>query len=86
MRVKKLYIRNLKNSADNSHKPVGLFSNYGTVKSLNIIKGKDFGFIEMTNIEEADKAQRILNNSYFEGQLLKIAKAWPLRDNRIIDN
>jgi len=83
MLVSKLYVRNLKYSFNNIHKLVELFSNYGIVKKLNIIKGKDFGFVEMSSIEEAKKAKKALNNYYFEGELLKVAEAWPLNDIRV---
>ena len=86
MQIKKLYVRNFKYSASNSDILTKLFSNYGKVKNVNIIRGRDFEFVEMSNIDEAKIAEKALNNAYFEGRLLKVAEAWPLRDIRIIDN
>lgn len=85
MRVSKLYVRNFRYFL-NTDKLVELFSNYGIVKDVNIIVGRDFGFVEMSNREEAERAKRALNNSYFEGRFLKVDEAWPLKDIRRIDN
>ena len=85
MQAKKLYVRNFKYSTEND-KLKKLFSNYGKVKQVNIIKGRDFGFIEMSNLSEAERAKELLDNSYFEGRILKVDDAWPLRDIRTIDN
>jgi len=83
--VRKLYVRNFKCSTEND-KLNKLFSDYGKVKQVNIIRGRDFGFVEMSNTEEAERAKRALNNSCFEGRFLKVDEAWPLRDIRIINN
>ena len=85
MQAKKLYVRNFKYSTEND-KLNKLFSDYGKVKQVNIIRGRDFGFVEMSNTEEAERAKIALNNSCFEGRFLKVDEAWPLRDIRIIDN
>ncbi len=85
MRLNKLYVRNFKCSINND-KVKKLFSDYGKVKQVNIIRGRDFGFVEMSNREEAQRAKRALNNSYFEGRFLKVDEAWPLRDIRGINN
>ena len=85
MQVRKLYVRNFKYSTEND-KLNKLFSDYGKVKQVNIIRGRNFGFVEMSNIEEAKRAKQALDNSCFEGRFLKVDEAWPLRDIRIIDN
>ena len=82
MQIRKLYVRNFKYSTEND-KLNKLFSDYGKVKQVNIIRSRDFGFVEMSNTEEAERA---LNNSCFEGRFLKVDEAWPLRDIRIINN
>ena len=85
MRVSKLYVRNFKYSTEGG-KLNKLFSNYGKVKQVNIIRGRDFGFVKMSNLEEAERAKKALDNYYFEGRFLKVDEAWPLRDIRIINN
>ncbi|HAJ33244.1 MAG TPA: RNA-binding protein [Candidatus Atribacteria bacterium] len=85
MQIRKLYVRNFKYSTEND-KLNKLFSDYGKVKQVNIIRGRDFGFVEMSNIEEAKRVKKALDNSCFEGRFLKVDEAWPLSDIRIIDN
>ena len=76
MEGNKLYVGNLKYSVNND-KLKELFSAYGEVKSVNIIEGKGFGFIEMSSPEEAKKAKDGLNNTDFEDRPLKIDEARP---------
>lgn len=78
MEGSKLYVGNLKYSVTND-KLKELFSAYGEVKSVNIIEGKGFGFIEMSSPEEAKKAKDALNNTDFEDRPLKIDEARPPR-------
>ena len=85
MRVSKLYVRNFKYSTEDD-KLNKLFSNYGKVKQVNIVRGRDFGFVKMSNLKEAERAKKALDNYYFEGRFLKVDEAWPLRNIRIIDN
>ena len=64
-----------------------LFSPFGSVSSARIIKDKftdrsrGFGFVEMDNDEEAEKAIAEVNGSSLEGRLLKVSEARP-RENR----
>lgn len=78
MEGSKLYVGNLKYSVNND-KLKELFAAYGEVKSVNIIEGKGFGFIEMSSPEEAKKAKEALNNADFEDRPLKIDEARPPR-------
>ena len=78
MEGSKLYVGNLK-YAVNNEKLKELFSAYGEVKSVNIIEGKGFGFVEMSSPEEAKKAKDALNNTDFEDRPLKIDEARPPR-------
>ena len=74
MQVNKLYVGNLKYSVT-SDQLKELFSSYGEVKSVNVIEGKGFAFIEMASPEEAEKAKDALNDTDFEGRPLKIDEA-----------
>jgi len=76
MQNSKLYVGNLKYSVTNE-KLNEVFSAYGEVKSVNIIEGKGFGFVEMSTAEEAQKAKEALNDTDFDGRPLKIDEAKP---------
>ena len=66
-----------------------LFAKAGSVTSTAIIidrmsgRSKGFGFVEMTNDEEAQKAIEMFNGQDFEGRKLTVNVARPLepRDN-----
>ncbi len=72
----KLYVGNLSYSVT-SEQLKELFAQYGEVKTANVIEGKGFGFIEMSNPEEAEKARTSLNGSDFKGRALRIEEARP---------
>ena len=76
MDVSKLYVGNITYSATNAQLEE-LFSSYGEVKSVNIIDGKGFGFVEMGSTEEAEKAKEALNGFDFQGRTLKVDEARP---------
>ena len=58
------------------------FANHGTVKSVNIIEGKGFGFVEMSSLEEAQKTMEALNETDFSDRPLKIDEARPQKPRR----
>ncbi len=72
----KLYVGNLSYSVT-SEQLKELFAQYGEVKTANVIEGKGFGFIEMSNPEQAEKARTSLNGSDFKGRALRIEEARP---------
>jgi RNA recognition motif-containing protein len=78
MQGSKLYVGNLRYSVT-SQQLQDLFAEHGEVKSVNIIEGKGFGFVEMGSTAEADKAREALNGSDFDGRTLKIDEAKPPR-------
>ena len=55
MAGKKLYVGNLNYSVTNKDLE-DLFSEYGKVDSVNVIEGKGFGFVEMADDAQAEKA------------------------------
>ena len=61
-----------------------LFSQAGAVSSTSIIidrmtgRSKGFGFVEMTNDDEAQKAIEMFNGKDFEGRKLTVNVARPL--------
>jgi RNA recognition motif-containing protein len=76
MEGKKLYVGNLNYSVTNQDLE-DLFSEYGKVASVNVIEGKGFGFVEMADPSEAEKAQKELHESTFKGRALRVDEANP---------
>ena len=81
MQGSKVYVGNLNYSVNNEQLEE-LFANHGTVKSVNIIEGKGFGFVEMSSSEEAEAAKQALNDTEFNGRPLKIDEARPQKPRR----
>ena len=81
MQGSKLYVGNLSYSVTNEQLEE-LFNNYGGVKEVNIIEGKGFGFVEMSDIAEAEKAKEALDGSVFEGRTMKVDEARPPRNRQ----
>jgi len=63
-----------------------LFEPYGTVERVSIVKDRDsgqsrgFGFVEMTNAEEAQRAMTALDGHDFDGRALRVNEARPKED------
>jgi len=74
MEGSKLYVGNL-NYSITTEQLEELFSSYGEIKQVNIIEGRGFGFVEMSNSSEAEKAKEALNGSDFKGRTLKVNEA-----------
>ena len=81
MQGSKLYVGNLNYSISNEVLKE-LFSNYGEVSQVNIIESRGFGFVEMSNSSEAEKAKEALNNFDFKGRTLKVDEARPRKDTQ----
>ena len=80
--AKRIYVGNLgyeTRSADLER----LFSQFGTVRSADVImerdsdRSKGFAFVEMSSDEEADAAITTLNGKEFEGRALTVNEARP---------
>ncbi len=81
--MKKLYVGNLPyNTNDAALRE--MFEKAGTVQSAQIImdrmsgRSKGFGFVEMTNDNEAEKAIEMFNGKDMEGRSLTVNEARPL--------
>ena len=85
MQGNKLYVGNLGYSVTVDQLQE-LFSTYGNVENVNIVEGKGFGFVEMSNQSEAEKAKKELNGSDFKGRSLKINEAIPDRGRQRRDH
>ena len=63
-----------------------LFEEYGAVERVSVLKDRDtgrsrgFGFVEMSNAEEADRAINALNGTNFGGRPLNVNEARPKSD------
>jgi len=61
----------------------GAFGEFGEVSSVNIVtdkfsgQSKGFGFVEMPNNAEADKAIKALNETPLKGRDIKVNQAKP---------
>ncbi len=82
-----IYIGNIsRESTENEVR--ALFEEYGTVDSINLIRDnytkmlKGFGFIEMSETEDAEKAIKSLDGQMFNGRPLTVNVAKPKTDNR----
>ncbi len=63
-----------------------LFEAYGTVDRVNVVTDRDtgrargFGFVEMSNDSEGDKAIAALNGRELDGRALNVNEARPKED------
>ncbi len=72
----KLYVGNLKYSVTNEEIQ-DLFSSHGVVKSINVIEGKGFGFVEFEDDAAAEAAREALDGQDFQGRTLRVNEAHP---------
>jgi cold-inducible RNA-binding protein len=83
--MKNLYVGNLPHSTTESELR-SLFEAHGAVEKVSIVTDRDtgrargFGFVEMTNAGEADKAVAALNGTELGGRNLTINEAKPKSD------
>jgi RNA recognition motif-containing protein len=76
MAAVKLYVGNL-NYRTTEDKLKELFSQYGEVSSVNILQGRGFGFVEMSNPDGAGDAKTKLNGTEFDGRRIIVNDARP---------
>ena len=80
--MKKIFVGNLSFGATESAVR-SLFEAYGAVDSVSLVTDRDtgqargFGFVEMTQDEDAAKAIAALNGKDFEGRALTVNEARP---------
>ncbi len=84
---KKLYVGNLPYNT-NDDDLSNLFSTFGEVTSANVIidrmtnRSKGFGFVEMSNDADAQKAIDELNNTNFNGRNIRVNEALERKPRR----
>jgi RNA recognition motif-containing protein len=76
MQGSKLYVGNLSYSVVKDELEL-LFSTYGEVREVKVIEGKGFGFVEMSNQAQAEKAREALSGSDYKGRTLRVDVARP---------
>jgi RNA recognition motif-containing protein len=80
--MKNLYVGNLSFGAT-EESVRSLFETHGTVGRVNIVTDRDtgqprgFGFVEMSNDGEGEKAIAALNGTDFDGRALSVNEARP---------
>jgi cold-inducible RNA-binding protein len=83
--VKNIFVGNLSFGASEDAVR-SLFEEYGTVGRVNLVTDRDtgrakgFGFVEMSNDGEGDKAIAALNGRELDGRALNINEARPRED------
>jgi len=83
--MKNLYVGNLPHSATEAEVR-NVFEPHGAVEKVTLVtdretgRARGFGFVEMTNATEADKAIAALNGTDFGGRPLTINEAKPKTD------
>lgn len=83
--MKNLYVGNLPHSTTEAELR-NVFEAHGAVEKITLVTDRDtgrsrgFGFVEMTNADEADKAMAALNGSDLGGRTLTINEARPKTD------
>src|SRR5271168_3430581 len=83
--MKNIFVGNLNFGATESAVRA-LFEAYGTVERVNLITDRDtgqargFGFVEMSNNAEADRAIAELNGRDLDGRALNVNEARPKTD------
>lgn len=84
---KKLFVGNLKYEVDDNGLR-DLFSPHGNIESATVItdrstgQSKGFGFVEMSNDDEAAAAIEALNGQEHDGRPLTVNEARPREDRR----
>lgn len=80
-----IYISNLSYNVDDADLN-DLFTEYGQVTSAKVItdretgRSRGFGFVEMSNNEEAQKAIDELNQAEYDGKVINVNEAKPKTD------
>jgi cold-inducible RNA-binding protein len=83
--MKKIFVGNLSFGATEDAVR-SMFEAYGTVERVNLITDRDtgkargFGFVEMSNNAEADRAIAELNGRDLDGRALNVNEARPKED------
>jgi len=73
----KLYVGNLKHTVTEDDLKE-LFSGFGTIKEIEVVGGRGFGFVTFATLEGAERARGVLAGKEFEGRTLRVEDARPV--------
>lgn len=73
----RLYIGNLYCMVS-QHQLHDLFGKYGTVRSVSMVPGTGYAYVEMKNAVEAETARRALDGSEYLERMLRVKDAAPV--------
>lgn len=76
MKGKQLYVGNLNDQITKEHL-IELFSEFGDVLKVRIMKGSGFGFVEMKNPDEAELVKLNLDDSFLFNKKIIVQDARP---------
>jgi RNA recognition motif-containing protein len=76
----KLYVSNIKHSMT-AQDLRDLFSGFGELKGVQVVRGRGFGFVTFATPEQAEQAKKSLSGREFEGKTLHIEDAKPVKQN-----
>jgi len=88
--MKKIYVGNLSYGVTKDELKK-MFSEYGSVSDAILIEDRDtgrskgFGFVEMENLSEADKAIKELDGKSVQGRNIRVNEAQPKKTRRSKD-
>jgi RNA recognition motif-containing protein len=71
MNGNRLYIGNLYLNVDKKQLEV-LFSKYGKVASVDLVRGTGYGYVEMSSPDDADNARRSLDGTEFLERIIRV--------------
>ncbi len=83
----KIYVGNLSYDVDDD-KLSAMFTQYGEVDTATVITDRDtgrskgFGFVEMSNQEQAQEAMNVLNGTEVDGRSITVNEARPRAPRR----
>lgn len=75
MQSSKLFVGNFFSRAVTFEQLEALFSHYGEIKEIKMVKGAGFAFIEMYKQSAAEVAKKELHGTTLNGYLLKVREA-----------
>lgn len=84
--MKSIYVGNL-DFGTNEDELRSVFEAYGQIERVTLVRDRDsgqprgFGFVEMVNDEEAEKAIQAVNGTQLRGRALNVSEARPKREH-----
>ncbi|WP_165076675.1 RNA-binding protein [Methanogenium sp. MK-MG] len=80
MESHKLYVGNINHSMTEENLRE-VFSGFGKLTSVKIIRDRGFGFVAYATLEEAEEARKAMAGKEFEGRTLRVEDARPIYQN-----